>query len=67
MNRNFNPFISKRVSDTINFKAAEISKKKISTNLQQSVQCIALLQVYFWEHILELIGKWKPFIATQLS
>ena len=28
MNRYFNPFISKRVSDKINFKAAEGKKKK---------------------------------------
>lgn len=30
MNRNFNPFISKRVAGTINFKAVEEKKKKKS-------------------------------------
>lgn len=39
MNRNFNPFVSKKVSDTVNCKAAERKKgKKAFANLQESVK-----------------------------
>lgn len=39
VNRNFNPFVSKKVSDTVNCKAAERKKgKKAFANLQESVK-----------------------------